>query len=116
MPWKTRDQMEADAARFLAPSTPLTVPLGVLTEMIADGVPARPAAAKVRELVGRGATSKLLVAMGEEVRADAASGIAPGTALELRSRRVISLLVSPVTPAFGNTALPASPPIRPPRR
>ena len=108
--------------RFLAPSTPLTVPLGVLTEMIADGVPPRPAAEKIKELVGRGATSKLLIAMGAEVRADVESGIAPGTALELRSRRVISLLVSPVTPTFGQSVGPAAPPgppvlpIRPPRR
>ena len=106
--------------RFLSPATPLTVPLGVLTEMIADGVPARPAAEKVKQLVGRGATSKHLIAMGAEVRADVASGMAPGTALELRSKRVISLLVNPSQPAFGQSVGPASPPspppIRPPRR
>ena len=94
--------------RFLSPSAPLTVPLGVLTEMIADGVPKGPAASRVRELVARGATSQHLIAMGAEVRADVASGIAPGTALDLRSKRVISLLGPPSTPAV-------LPPIRPPR-
>jgi len=97
--------------RHLSPAAPLTVPLGVLTEMIADGVPPRPAGLRIRELVARGASSAQLIAMGADVRADVATGIAPGTALELRSKRVISLLVAPVTPTFSSPV----PPLRPGR-
>jgi hypothetical protein len=84
------------------------VPLGVLTEMIADGVPSRPAAGKIRELLQRGASSALLIRMGADVRADVASGMAPVTSLELRSKGVLSLLAAPFTPTI-------IPPIRPGR-
>jgi hypothetical protein len=94
--------------RYLSPFAPLTVPLGVLTEMIADGVPPRPAAAKVREPVAGGATSAQLIEMGAQVRTDVACGIAPGTALELRSKRVCSLLAAPFTPAITTPSGPSA--------
>lgn len=94
------------AYRALSPSAPLTVPLGVLTEMIADGVPSKLASSRIRELVARRATPALLIDMGAKVRADVLGGISPGTALELRSKGVISLLASPVSSAI-------QPPIRP---
>jgi hypothetical protein len=98
--------------RALAPAEPLTVPLGVLTEMIADGVPVRMGATQIAMLVKRRASSALLIELGARVRADVASGIAPKTALDQGSQRVLSLLAAPLT----NTLQPASPPIRPPRR
>ncbi|MES2522024.1 MAG: hypothetical protein V4617_04915 [Gemmatimonadota bacterium] len=97
------------AYRALSPSAPLTVPLGVLTEMIADGVPPKLASTRIRELVARGAAPALLIDMGAKIRSDVIRGIAPGVALELRSKGVISLLGSPVSPA-------AQPQLRPGKR
>ncbi|HYW33096.1 MAG TPA: hypothetical protein VE869_16465 [Gemmatimonas sp.] len=94
------------AYRALSPSAPLTVPLGVLTEMIADGVPSKLASGKIRDLVSRGATPALLIDMGAKVRADVMGGIAPGVALELRSKGVISLLASPASSAVSGPIRP----------
>ena len=99
--------------RALSPGDPLTVPLGVLTEMIADGVPARMAATRIAALVKKRAPSEMLVQLGEQIRADVASGIAPKTALEQGSQRVLSLLAAPLT---TNSVQPATTPLRPPRR
>lgn len=98
--------------RALSADAPLTVPLGVLTEMIADGVPARLAASHMVTLVKRRASSSTLIQLGERVRADVASGIAPKAALEQHSQRVLSLLAAP----FTNSIQPTSPPLRPPGR
>jgi len=93
------------------PDRPVTVPLGVLTEMVADGVPSRSASGRLRELMLRGATGAQLVALGSTIRADVAAGYAPGTALELRSKGVLSLLANPLKSTIG----PATTPTRPPR-
>ena len=99
--------------RALAPDEPLTVPLGVLTEMIADGVPVRMAATQIAALVKKRASSALLIELGARVRADVASGIAPRTALDQGSQRVLSLLADP---NVRSSVQPTSPPLRPPRR
>lgn len=91
------------------PDRPLTVPLGVLTEMVADGVPRSAAAARLRELMTRGASGAQLIALGTSIRADVAAGYAPGAALDLRAKGVLSLLANP----FKSSIAPASPPIRP---
>ena len=74
------------------PDKQLTVPLGVLTELVANNIPAKTAAARVRELMVRGATSAEIVSLGEEVRADIAAGHAPSASMELRTNAVLSLL------------------------
>jgi hypothetical protein len=74
------------------PNKTLTVPLGVLTELVANDIPAKTAAARVRELMVRGASSAQIVALGEEVRADIAAGHAPDASMELRTKGVLSLL------------------------
>lgn len=98
--------------RASSANAPLTVPLGVLTEMIADGVPVGLASTSIAKLVKRGASSALLIQLGKRVREDVASGIAPKDALDQGSQRVLSLLAAP----FTNSIQPTSPPIRPPRR
>ena len=74
---------------------PLTVPLGVVTELVVNGAPASEAGKRVRELMRAGATPAQLVAMGGAVRADVAAGLAPGHSLALRSKGVLSLLGAP---------------------
>lgn len=91
------------------PDRPLTVPLGVLTEMVADGVPLKSASTRLRDLMSRGANGAQLIAMGTSIRSDVAAGYEPGTALELRAKGVLSLLANP----FKSSIAPSAPPIRP---
>lgn len=74
------------------PSKPLTIPLGVLAEMVASGVPHASASRRVHELLAKGATPGQLASLGTSVRADIAAGLAPDDAMELRSKGVLSLL------------------------
>lgn len=103
------------------PDRPLTVPLGVLTELVADGVSTKAAAERLRQLMSRGATGAQLIALGVSIRSDVAAGYAPGTALELRSKGVLSLLANPfktsiTAPGGIQTATPpGAAPIRPRR-
>lgn len=76
------------------PAKPLTVPLGVLTELVANGIPAKSAAGRVHALMERGASSAQLVALGDTVRADVAAGRAADASMELRTKAILSLLNS----------------------
>ncbi|HEY0928818.1 MAG TPA: hypothetical protein VGE27_02770 [Gemmatimonas sp.] len=98
--------------RKLWPGKPLTVPLGVLSEMVASGVSQSIATRRVRDLLLKGATSAQFASMGTDVRNDIASGLAPDAAMELRSKGVISLLNYQAQVLNG--MVPATPaPIRP---
>jgi len=95
------------------PVKPLTVPLGVLAELVVSGVPQATATRRVRELLVQGANSTQLAALGTNVRADISAGLAPDASMELRSKGVLSLLLQ--QNAVSTTATPASP-LRPPSR
>jgi hypothetical protein len=95
--------------RQLWPARPLTVPLGVLSEMVANGVSRTVATRRVRELLVKGANTTQFASLGTSVRDDIAAGLAPDAAMELRSKGVLSLIESQA--AFGITT--SSPP-RPP--
>lgn len=98
--------------RSLWPGKPLTVPLGVLAEMVQSGVSKTVATRRVRELLVKGATGGQFANLGTEVRSDIASGLAPDAAMELRSKGVMSLLNSQAE-ALSSGFAPASPPVRP---
>lgn len=100
--------------RKLWPNRSLTVPLGVMAEMVANGVSHANATRRVRELIARGATAAQFASMGSNVQADIAAGLAPDAAMELRSKGVLSVLQSSAETFTG--IIPASPAIRPPRR
>jgi len=57
-----------------SPKDPIAVPLGVLAQLVADGVPAKHAAEIVTQLLHRGATTTQLAALGNEVDADVKMG------------------------------------------
>jgi hypothetical protein len=101
------------------PNRTLTVPLGVLTELVANDIPATRAAERVRELMVRGASSAQIVALGDDVRADIAAGHAPDASMELRTKGVLSLLDIQAAAAAGAatdfTSRTPRRPIRPPR-
>lgn len=97
--------------RKLWPGKPLTVPLGVLAEMVQSGVSRQVATQRVRDLLVKGATARQFAALGTTVRSDIASGLAPDAAMELRSKGVLNLLNTQQGVLNGLT--PAPPPIRP---
>lgn len=108
--------------RKLWPSKPLTVPLGILYELVAHEVPVAKATQRVRELMERGASGAQLVTLAANVEADVGAGLSADAALELRAKGVMSLLPAPVgtamagpnkPPPTGTAVAPGKPPIRP---
>ena len=87
--------------RKVWPDKPLTVPLGVLTELVQSGVPHANATRRVRELLVKGATTAQLAALGTNVRSDIAAGLAPDASMELRSKGVLSQLHSQSLPTIA---------------
>lgn len=73
----------------------VAMPLDVLTELVARGVPARRALEQITELMARGATPTQIASLGASVQADVAAGLTPDAALEVRARGVMQLLPSP---------------------
>jgi len=80
----------------------VAMPLDVLTELVARGVPAKHALEQITLLMRRGATSAQIASLGASVQADVAAGLTPDAALEVRARGVMSLLSAP-TRANGAT-------------
>jgi hypothetical protein len=64
----------------------LTVPLGVLTDLLGSGVPSDVAVEAIRALTARGATDADLSALAGRVRQDVSAGVAPGVAAATRAR------------------------------
>lgn len=85
--------------RTLAPKRSIALEIGVLTELVARGVPPRQAATMVLDLMARGASGTQLTALSNAVQADVAVGIKPDVALDLRGRGVMSLLPPPPSAA-----------------
>jgi hypothetical protein len=77
----------------------VAMPLDVLTELIARGVPATHALEQITDLMKRGASSAQIAGIGASVQADIAAGLTPDAALEVRARGVMSLLPSPAAAA-----------------
>ncbi len=89
------------------PERSLALPLGVLTELVAKGLPASRAAQVVTDLMARGATNVQLYTLAQSVQGDVAAGWAPEAALDLRARGVMSLLPpAPAASAFTNPRRP----------
>ena len=93
------------------PVQSLTVPLGVVTELVAYGVPAAQATVRVRELMQGGASNAQLVELSTQVQRDVATGGAASTALDRRARGTMSILA--VQPKSALT--PVGPPTYRPR-
>jgi hypothetical protein len=88
--------------RRLSPGRSTAVPLGVVAQLVARGVPVARAAAAVSDLVRRGASGAQLVALDGAVRADVAAGMPAAAALDAQARRVASgPLLAPLSRAPG---------------
>ncbi len=94
------------------PRQSVAMPLDVLTELVARGVPAKHALRQITTLMVAGATPTQIAGVGASVQSDVASGLAPDAALEVRARGVMSLLPSPAAQAL---LAPSSRVTRPPR-
>lgn len=81
--------------RAAAPGRSIAMELGVLTELVAKGVPAKQASKMVLDLMARGAAGAQLTALSSAVQDDVAAGLKPDAALELRGRGIMSLLPLP---------------------
>ncbi len=88
----------------------VVMPLDVMTELVARGIPASRALERLTSLMAKGATPSQIAALGSSVQSDVAAGLAPDAALEVRARGVMSLLNSP---AAGASLAPTGQ--RPPR-
>lgn len=90
VPEKTLKQMRA-----VAPNRSIAMELGVLTQLMARGVPAKQASKTVLDLMARQATGTQLTALSNAVQSDVEAGLAPDVALDLRGRGIMSLLPPP---------------------
>lgn len=77
----------------------VVMPLDVLTELVARGVPASNALQQITQLMRRGATPAHIAGLGASVQSDVAAGLTPDAALEVRARGVMSLLSSSASTA-----------------
>jgi hypothetical protein len=90
----------------------LAVPIGVLTQLIARGVPVERASMEVVALVQRGAVARNFIALEESVRQDVLAGRRPDESLDLRLKGIIPNLPQSAT-ADGAGLTNASTPKRP---
>jgi hypothetical protein len=78
--------------RAIRPNESIAVPLGVLTQLVASGVPVSRATRVVADLLRRGARDEQLIALNEDVRSWVASGASPEAALDVRTRGLNAVL------------------------
>lgn len=83
------------AVRRASGSKPVVVPLGVLTQLLSSKVRLDRATEIVTDLIRRNATPNQLVALGNEVAADVATGRDASAAIDLRARGLIAVLAAP---------------------
>jgi len=89
----------------------LAVPIGVLTQLIARGVPVERASMEVVTLLKKGAAARNFIALEESVRQDVLAGRRPDESLDLRLKGIIPNL--PQSANADATGLNASSPRRP---
>ena len=91
----------------------LAVPIGVLTQLIARGVPVERASMEVVALLQKGAVARNFIALEESVRQDVLAGRRPDESLDLRLKGIIPNLPQSATAdgaGLTNTATPKRPP------
>jgi hypothetical protein len=86
----------------------LDVPLVVVSDLVARGVPPADASATVTELLGRGADDRTLLSLRTTVQQDIAQGATPRTAAESRARGILAAL-PPLRPTPATTSVKQQP-------
>jgi len=113
----TREALQT--MRAIRPNDSVAVPLGVLTQLVASGIPIARATRVVADLLRRGARDEQLIALNEDVRSYVAAGATPEVALDVRMRGLNAVLPagsgvmggdgglsSPTTSALGGSKKP----------
>jgi hypothetical protein len=90
------------------PSVPLTIPLAVLADLIARGVPADTASSAVLALAATPATDAQFAALRNDIESDIAKGAPPAIAASVRTRGLppgarIPTAAEAAAPTGGNT-------------
>ena len=83
--------------RRAARDASLAVPLGVLTQLVARGVPVEQASVRVVDMLQRGASSTHFIALDARVREDVLAGKRPDESLDLRLKGIFPNLPQPAT-------------------
>jgi hypothetical protein len=101
--------------RAVSPRESVAVPVGVLTQLVVNRVSQQRATNIVIDLMRRGASSKQLVALGNDVNGDIALGGRPDNALDIRVRGLMPHLGPPgagsstSSSTIGDAAAPSGP-------
>jgi hypothetical protein len=102
--------------RTRRPGAPLTIPLAVLADLIARGVPADTASSAVLALAATPATDAQFAALRDDIERDIAKGAPPAIAASVRTRGVppgtripIATDAAPTAGGLGNTSTPPRP-------
>ena len=90
--------------RAIRPRGSVAVPLAVLTQLVASGVPVPRATVMVSDLIRRGARDEQLIALSDDVRWDVAAGASAEAALDVRTRGLNAVLPSAPGGATSNAA------------
>jgi hypothetical protein len=72
--------------RDAGPGKSVAVPLGVLAQLVSNGVPVEKATTIVVRFVSEGQPQARLIALGEKVESDVGAGIPAEAALDLRAK------------------------------
>jgi len=80
---------ELSALRAAGPRRPLTVPLAVLADLVARGVPADTASSVIRSLTAHGTHDDGFLALRAGVERDIVAGMAPAGAASARARAIV---------------------------
>lgn len=80
------------AVRSTSPNRPVAVPIGVLAQLVASGVPAKRATEIVTGLIKRGASNAQLVALGNDVNSDVGRGARALASLDVRLQGLTAVL------------------------
>jgi len=80
------------AVRSTSPNRPVAVPIAVLAQLVASGVPAPRATEIVTQLLKRGASNRQLVALGNDVNSDVGRGAGANSSLDVRLRGLTAVL------------------------
>lgn len=95
--------------RAMRPNGSLAVPLAVLTQLVASGVPVVRATRAVADLLKRGARDEQLIALQDDVRSYVAAGASPEAALDVRTRGLNAVLPPGGAAAPGATGDASTP-------
>ena len=102
------------ALRTRRPNLPLTIPLAVLADLIARGVPADTASAAILALATKPATDAEFATLRDDVERDIAKGVPPAITTAVRTRGVppgarIPIATDLSAPGVGTSSAPPKP-------